>query len=562
MTKTIKTSGILTLEKLSLRLSGLNYSALSALIYPSPKYKTFTLSKKSGGIRVINAPKIKIKAIQWELLKLIHEYYPDAKKSVHGFVKNKSIITNAEQHLDKTFIFNIDLEDFFPSIHFGRVRGIFKKEPFGFPEDIAAVLAHICCKDGKLPQGAPTSPIITNLACRQLDNDLQALAKKNRATYTRYCDDITFSFTVKKSKDLPKKIIDLNTSPVTAGADLDAIIEKHSFKINTAKTRLESRATRMQVTGITVNEQPNVPRKFIHEIRGMIHSWEKYGVKKAEEHLALKYNRQLRNEITPPFHNVLRGKLLFLKMVIGESSPVFARLATKFNTLVDKEKLSPNSKLPISRKVVSDIDAVRATFTIECLQDVPGLPKPLESPLGSFGTAFIYREKYIITCCHVISTYYEELKGYFTYDESSITLIDHNKKKLGVKIIAKCPDRDIAILQPDFDINDYPYFSKASKVPLSGDVLQILGFPNYRSSKKVSRTKTELITEQYAKSGVQYIEVNATIRKGNSGGPVIDGNRDIVGLAVEGATQADGDNGVVVTSEIDYLINTLTPAIE
>ena len=117
-----------TLDELAFRLAGIPYSLLAKLIYPTPKYKSFHLVKKSGGVRIINAPRKKIKIIQRKTLELIHEHYQSVKSPVHGFVKNKSIVTNAQQHIDKSFIFNIDLEDFFPSIHFGRIKGIFLKK--------------------------------------------------------------------------------------------------------------------------------------------------------------------------------------------------------------------------------------------------------------------------------------------------------------------------------------------------------------------------------------------------------------------------------------------------
>lgn len=547
---------ISTLDELAYRLAGIPYSLLAKLIYPTPRYKSFHLVKKSGGVRIINAPRKKIKIIQQKTLELLQEHYQNVKSPVHGFVKDKSIVTNAQQHIDKSFIFNIDLEDFFPSIHFGRIQGVFLKKPFEFSHDIASVLAHICSKDRILPQGAPTSPIISNLICRRLDSDLQELARKYRATYTRYCDDITFSFSVNRLRDLPKQIVDLSVSQANPSTELLAIINKHDFKVNSGKVRLEGRSSRMQVTGLTVNEQPNVPRTFVHEIRGMLHAWERYGLEKAEDQLKTKYSRQLRTKKIPPFHNVLRGKLLFLKMVRRETSPVYARLATRYNNLIDRDNLQPKAKLPISRKIANDIDAIRAVLAIECIQDIPGLQEH-ESPIVSKGTAFIYREKYIVTCWHVISQKVESLDKDIIFDETSIELYDYKdkKKRLEATILAGCRYRDVAILAPKFDITEYPYFSPATNSPSSGEALQILGFPNYQMSKKISLTKTVLMTEQYPKHGVKFIEVRDTIRKGNSGGPVFNSDWGIVGIAVEGATQADGDNGVVVTSEIDYVID-------
>lgn len=539
----------MTLDDVANKLAGVSYGKLAKLIYPSPKYTVFSIPKKSGGVRVITAPKLKIKKIQYNLLGLISGYYPDAKHSVHGFVKNKSILTNAQQHLNKRFVFNIDLEDFFHSIHFGRVKGIFKSKPFEFSDDVAAVLAHICCKNGNLPQGAPTSPIISNLACRQLDNDLMSLAKRYRATYTRYCDDITFSFTTKNLHELPRQIVNTKTLPVSLGSELEALIHKNSFKVNISKTRLNGHASRMEVTGITVNEQPNVTRNYVHEIRGMLHSWEKYGLKNAEIHLAHKYKRQLRTGSIPPFRNVLRGKLLFLKMVKGESSPVYSKLANKFNGLCNKEKLPDKSKLPISRNVANDMDVERATFVVNCDQDFPGLTKP---DFNSQGTAFVYAEKYIITCHHVISHFSD--KKHHVVDDDNIVLTDYKNNKLKASVIFNCAHRDIAILTPKFNIDDYPFFEKNTTPVTASEVLQIVGFPNHGHGKKISRINTEVTVPMYPKHGVDYIDVRDTIRQGNSGGPVINSHKKVVGIAVEGATQADGDNGVVVITEIDKIL--------
>lgn len=538
------------LDIIAKKVSGLSYNDLTKLIYPTPKYRTFSIAKKSGGIRVISAPKFKVKSIQWEVLKLIREYYPDTKPSVHGFAKGKSIVTNAEQHLNKNFILNIDLDNFFPSIHFGRVKGIFKSKPFEYPNDVATVLAHICCLDGKLPQGAPTSPIISNLACRKLDNDLRALAKRHRATYTRYCDDITFSFTQTNYQNLPKQIVETRSGAVNVGEDLEAIVNKNSFKINNSKTRLNGRASRMEVTGIKVNQQPNVSRKYIHEIRGMLHSWRAYGLEKAQEHLEAKYKRQLRTETTPPFYNVLRGKLLYLKMVKSASSPVYSRLANTFNELITSEGLPEKSKLKASRKVANNIDVERATFIVNCDQDIPGV-----AAVNTQGTAFVFNEKYIVTCFHVVT--HEQDGEYYKIDDDCISLTDYQNKSFKASVVFKCQGRDIAILEPKLSILDYPHFSAAEGSVDLGESLQVVGYPNYGYGKKMSRINTEVTVVQYPKHGTQFIEVRDTIRQGNSGGPVINEKRLVVGVAVEGANQEGGDNGVVVVSEINEVIKSI-----
>jgi len=214
-----------TPDEIAFLIIGRPYSSLQKLIYPVPRYKTFTIKKKRGGDRTIEAPGLKLLVIQQRLAKLIASVV-SPRPSAHGFQKDRSIVTNARQHCSpqKRFIFNIDLKEFFPSITFPRVKGLFASAPFGFPPNVAVILAHLCCYRGRLPQGAPTSPLISNLICRPLDYKMQVLAKDCRATYTRYCDDITFSFTVTSTKYLPDRIVKLDGSAYSVGMSLSDII--------------------------------------------------------------------------------------------------------------------------------------------------------------------------------------------------------------------------------------------------------------------------------------------------------------------------------------------------
>lgn len=161
------------------------------------RYTVFTVPKKSGGVREIVAPISRIKHIQRKLATLLLEIYPE-KNCVYGFHKGKNIKLNAEKHVNRRIIINIDLNDFFPSINFGRVLGLFKSAPFAFNDEVAIALAQICCYKKKLPQGAPTSPIVSNFICWSLDNALLWFARKNKFVYTRYADDMTFSTNLKE----------------------------------------------------------------------------------------------------------------------------------------------------------------------------------------------------------------------------------------------------------------------------------------------------------------------------------------------------------------------------
>jgi RNA-directed DNA polymerase len=134
---------------------------------PEKKYVMFTLRKASGGFRTISAPTPYLKIIQQKLNQVLSTVY-EVKEPVHGFAAGKSIVTNAHVHAGQSFVFNLDLRDFFPTINFGRVRGMFMSRPYNLPDSVATILAQICCHKNALPQGAPTSPTVSNMICGQL----------------------------------------------------------------------------------------------------------------------------------------------------------------------------------------------------------------------------------------------------------------------------------------------------------------------------------------------------------------------------------------------------------
>ena len=164
-------------------------------------YTSFEIPKKNGSMRVINAPNASLKYLQRTLANEIwlHEVnvWKDkiSERNIsHAFEKKKSIVTNAKIHRNKRYILNYDLEDFFGTFHFGRVLGFFEKNrDFKFPHKLAVAVTQLVCYNGALPQGAPTSPIITNLICQIFDYRVLRLAKKYKMDYTRYADDLTFS---------------------------------------------------------------------------------------------------------------------------------------------------------------------------------------------------------------------------------------------------------------------------------------------------------------------------------------------------------------------------------
>lgn len=241
-------------------------------------YTTFTIPKKNGGERVIHAPKKELKFLQKKLADILWECYLESLESKykdknfkipvlsHAFEKGKSIITNSQMHRNKKYILNIDLKNFFDSFNFGRVRGFFIKDrDFAVSPEIATVIAQIACYQGKLPQGAPSSPIITNLITRILDYRIVKIAKKYRFTYSRYADDMTFS----TNRELNSNKLRATKELENFLTELEELINSSGFEINQKKTRVSNNMQRQEVTGLVVNKKINVKREYIKNTRAM-----------------------------------------------------------------------------------------------------------------------------------------------------------------------------------------------------------------------------------------------------------------------------------------------------
>lgn len=251
----------------------------------SEQYTEFEIPKRNGGVRIISAPHSSLKYYQTQLSHILKAVYWK-KPSAHGFVSERSIITNAHCHKNKRYVVNIDLENFFPSIHFGRVLGLFQSKPYSLPFDAAKVLAQISCTS-HLPQGSPSSPIISNMICAQLDHQLQNYAKSIGLFYTRYADDITLSSNHVYLSD--KLGIIKNNNNIELCSDFTDIIEHNGFKINQSKTRVQTKYCRQEVTGLTVNKFANISRGYIKDIRAILHSWEINGTDEASEKYIKRY---------------------------------------------------------------------------------------------------------------------------------------------------------------------------------------------------------------------------------------------------------------------------------
>ena len=243
-------------------------------------YRPFTIPKKSGGERHIWAPRPRLKKIQRWILHNIAERLPVHGAS-HGFIKGRGISTNAELHIQSQAVVSMDLADFFPTFSFRRVKGIFRAA--GYLEGISTLLALLCTEaprqekniDGQnyyiatgsrcLPQGSPASPALTNAACMRLDRRLTGLAEKFGWRYSRYADDLTFSF---PSDEKRKPLTDLLIKWTRE------IVSDEGFVVREDKTKVMGMGNRQEVTGLIVNGEtdPRTPRELRRMLRAAIHN--------------------------------------------------------------------------------------------------------------------------------------------------------------------------------------------------------------------------------------------------------------------------------------------------
>ncbi len=265
---------------LGVSLGELRFLAYAREVSTTTHYRRFTIPKRCGGERVISAPRRRLKRAQRWILD--HVLAPLAlPEPAHGFRAGRSIVSNASPHAGAAIVVNVDLRDFFPTVTYRRVKGLFGK--LGYSEEVATVLGLLCTEpeiaettlDGityyvargerRLPQGAPTSPAITNALCRRLDRRVAGWAARHGFVYTRYADDLTLS-----TRDGAARV-------GSCLAFVRKVAAAEGFHVHPDKVRVVRRGRRQEVTGIVVNERPAVPRVELRKFRALLHHLEKDG---------------------------------------------------------------------------------------------------------------------------------------------------------------------------------------------------------------------------------------------------------------------------------------------
>lgn len=315
---------------LGLSIPHLRWLAFHTEVASRVHYISFTVPKRGGGTRTLSAPHRKLAAAQEWILRNILDRLP-VEAQAQGFIAGRSILTNARRHVGRAVVVNMDLEAFFPSIGLPRVRSVFQR--LGYSPAVATILALLTTEcprrpvqyDGKtyhvatgprgLPQGACTSPALSNQVARRLDKRLGGLANKLGLTYTRYADDLTFS----GDTALVERVGYLM-------ARVRHIAESERFTVNHKKSRVLRRSAAQSVTGLVVNDRPGVPRAEVRRVRAILHRSRTEGIDAQ--------NREAR----PHFRAWLRGKIAYIQMVRPE---VGARLKSELEAVLQQERERP-----------------------------------------------------------------------------------------------------------------------------------------------------------------------------------------------------------------------------
>lgn len=338
----------------------------NAHIVPN-RYRAFHIRKKSGGLREINAPCYQLSVLLHIINILLKSIYTPGSSTM-GFTEGRSVVDNAQMHVGHHYVFNIDLKDFFPSIPQARVWARLQLPPFNFTQEIANVIAGLCChmdeetKMCVLPQGAATSPLLTNAVCDKLDRRMRGVAKRFGLHYSRYADDMTFS----SMHNVYKENSDFRI-------EIKRIIEEQGFCMNEKKTRLLRDGERQEVTGLTVNSVVNVSRKYISDLRWLLHIWETEGYAKAYSKFYPKYKKEKGyiKKGEPIMENVIGGKLNYLRMVKGINNEACKKLQERYNRLqqivyVDSETDTDQSYIYVQPYTMADfLTDFSTTLTLE-----------------------------------------------------------------------------------------------------------------------------------------------------------------------------------------------------
>jgi RNA-directed DNA polymerase len=312
-----------------------------------PEYVCYNIPKKTGGVRTVEAPQGLLRALQGRLANYMQPFYTQHKlPCVHGFVKSFKnqpkcgVLTNATPHLNKPCVLNMDIKNFFDGISAKQVKKALQQPPFKMSNEVSTAIALLCTYNKKLPTGAPTSPVLSNIVFYWVDQSLMNLVdevnkhKHNddiAVTYTRYADDLTFSGSVNLVCAMQARIVE--------------VLNYFGFEVNTKKTRLQKTFAAQWVTGIKVNDKPNISRLYIRNLRATLHNLQNNTAFDAvKKHLGHTTNKQPDWDDVLGMFNCIRSKIAWVGLVRGKTDDVYMKLKSNFELAERKILVAPKGR--------------------------------------------------------------------------------------------------------------------------------------------------------------------------------------------------------------------------
>lgn len=477
--------------------------------YRGRMYSQFDIAKGSGKVRTITAPDRRLKMIQRKLVSLIEQLYR-VRTPVHGFVPDRSVKTNAEAHFRRRYVVNLDLQDFFPTITERRVAGLLRS--IGIDSRVSEVVARLCCHMGRLPQGAPTSPVLSNMVCYRLDTDLLLVAKASRAIYTRYADDITFS-----SHQPPAPLFETaipaagRFSPDLLVPQLRIAISNNGFSIHPHKAHYADRNSRRTVTGVKINAGLNVDRRYVRRVRAMLHSIEKLGLANAQAEYSASGGKG-------GLAAHLRGKIAYVAHLKGQTDPVVRSLAQRYNRSF--------AATPIRLTPTAEERRDRSVWVLEHPEH--------------YGTCFFLKGVGLVTAAHCVAG----------VTEVAVLHPSRHTTTFEAKVIHFDKNRDVAVLDHGgIPPSEFYELEPSTKAVAVTDPVTAVGYPHWGLGERLNIRPGE-VSLLTAKLGVQMIEVTQQLTQGMSGGPILNGAGEVVGIIHKGGPD-EGRQLAIRLSELE-----------
>jgi RNA-directed DNA polymerase len=391
--------------------------------------------------------------------------------------------------------------------------------PYSVGSEAATIISQLCTFRGSLPQGAPTSPILTNIVCGRLDSTLKKLARTYRCRYTRYADDITFSTSL---RSFPASLAEVKAEGPTikafAGPELAKVIKDNGFEINAKKVRIQTWRERQEVTGLVSNKFPNTERSYIRQLRSIIHAWRTYGPDATAKEFFEKYYSKGNSGDADKLKRVVRGRIEFVGQVRGKDDPIYRRLLLEFGIL------NPELGIEVGDDIDTNFTTIKSGLWI--------YEGELANGDSGQGTAFMLEGYGLVTCAHVLG------------DTHIVYSSANPLKKYEASVVRRDLDLDLALLQ----VEGMPH-CKELKIGDSAklktqDPITLLGFPEYHKGDDGIVVRGH-VSGRRIRLGQDRILISPAIVSGNSGGPVLDSRNRVIGVAATGADKFENMNATV-----------------